>query len=41
MGTNPNTQLMDYVADKVEVTGEVHDRGNMKGIEISSIKKAK
>jgi hypothetical protein len=39
MGTNPDTQLMDYVADQVEVTGEVHDRGNMKGIEISSIKK--
>jgi hypothetical protein len=38
-GTNPDTELMNYVADKVEVTGEVHDRGNMKGIEISSIKK--
>jgi hypothetical protein len=41
MGTNPDTQLMDYVADQVEITGKVDDRGNMKGIEISSIKKAK
>jgi hypothetical protein len=38
-GTNPNTELMNYVADQVEVKGEVHDRGNMKGIKISSIKR--
>ncbi len=40
MGSNPDTQLMDYVAQQVEVTGKVDDKGNMKGIEISSIKKA-
>jgi hypothetical protein len=38
-GTNPDTQLMDYVADQVVVTGNVVERGNDKGIEISSIKK--
>jgi hypothetical protein len=38
-GTNPNTELMNYVADQVEIEGEVHDQGNMKGIKISSIKR--
>jgi hypothetical protein len=38
-GTNPDTELMNYVADQVEVEGEVHDQGNMKGIKISSIKR--
>ena len=38
-GTNPDTELMNYVAEQVEIEGEVHDRGNMKGIKISSIKR--
>lgn len=38
-GTNPDTELMNYVASQVEVEGEVHDQGNMKGIKISSIKR--
>ena len=38
-GTNPDSELMNYVADRVEIEGEVHDQGNMKGIKISSIKR--
>ena len=38
-GTNPDTELMNYVAEQVEIEGEVHDQGNMKGIKISSIKR--
>ena len=38
---NPNTMLMDHIADKVEVKGYTHSKGGVNGIRITSVKMAK
>ena len=39
MGKNNNEKLLDYVGNKVEVTGTKLNQGNLLGIKIASIKK--
>jgi hypothetical protein len=39
--TDPNEKLVDYIARRVKVTGIIHERGGLKGIEVVSIEPAK
>jgi len=34
---NPNTPLMNYIAQRVRVTGKIHEKGGLKGIEIEKV----
>ncbi len=37
---NPNEKVLEYVEERVEVTGTVHTAGGLTGIEIKTIKRA-